>query len=324
MLSPRSTRSTWSAWSTWSASSACGLLFALAALPACLAAAEANASSAGSAPGYAPGGEVRFDNGATFRSLVPSPLLEAQSAIEYTEVVERAREDGRLLPATDARVERLRAIALRIAPFAGKWSDRVKDWRWEVNVVRSPRIGIYCLPGGKILVYTGLIDRIRLRDDELGLLFGHEIAHALREQVRDRLARQAMSLGSSPMPRLFGVAELDGTPAPAPAIGMPLASIRYDATDETEADIIGNDIAARAGFDPRAAVPLWDKLAGATRRDKNGFILAHPYSEARRSDLLKRLPDRLALYAKARGIAVEQLPAYGATRAAPGGAKRHR
>jgi Peptidase family M48 len=302
---------------------------ALAALlPARLSAAEASAPSAGSAPSYVPGAVVRFGYGAMFRRIVPSPVLEAQSAVEYTALVERARENGGLLPATHARVERVRAIVMRIAPFADKWSDRVKDWRWEVNVVRSPRIGMYCLPGGKILIYTGLIDRIRPRDDELGVLFGHEIAHALREQVREKLnAQQATPLGASPMPRLYGVAEFDGTaPLTPPTIGSPVASIQYDATDETEADVIGDDIAARAGFDPRAAVPLWDKLAEATRRDSNGFIRIHPYSDARRSDIIKRMPDMLALYAKAQGVTVEQLPRYGGTTAKPvaGNAARHR
>jgi Peptidase family M48 len=304
--------------------SACALVLALAALPPVFAAAQPSPPSAASAPSYAPGGQVRFGNTAIFRNLVPSAVVDAQSAVEYRQLVDRARADGRLLPATDPRVDRVRAIAQRIAPFADKWSDRIKDWRWEVNVVRSPRIDIACLPGGKILVYSGLLERIRLRDDELGVLFGHQIAHALREQVRERLAQQATGLGSSPMPQLFGVTELYGTPASAPTIDMPLAPIQYDATDETEADVIGNDIAARAGFDPRAAVPLWDKLARATRHNENGFILAHPYSEARRSDIIKRLPDILELYAKTQGVPVDQLPPFWAKRSPSGSAGRPR
>lgn len=312
--------------SCWPFVSACGLLLAATALPARLHAAEANAPVAGSAPSYTPGAEIRFGNSGMFRSLVPSPVLEAQSAVEYAELLERAREDGSLLPATDARVERVRAIVLRLAPFADKWSDRVKDWRWEVNVVRSRQIGVVCLPGGKILVYTGLLERVRLHDDELGVLFGHEIAQALREQVRERLgAQQVMPFGATPMPRLFGVTELGGTAGTASGSRIPFASIQYDATDETEADVIGGDIAARAGFDPRAAVPLWDKLAEATRRDTaNGYIHAHPYSEARRLDIIKRLPDMLALYAKAHGVAVGQLPDYVGTRTTSACAARRR
>lgn len=291
----------------------------LAAQP--VQAANPGASSAASAPAaapapasspLAPNATVRFGSGPTFRSLVPSPLLEAQSAVEYTQLIERARGEGRLLPASDPRVERVHSILMRVAPYGDKWSERVKDWRWEVNVVRSREIGMFCLPGGKLVVYSGLLDRMRLKDDELGVLFGHMIAHALREQVRDRLsAQQAAPFGTDPLPQLFGVTEFDGSPPQAPGLGSPILAMRYDATDETEADVIGADIAARAGFDPRAALSLWDKLADATRGDRGtGFIHIHPYSEARRLDIIKRLPDMLAQYAKARGVDPDRLPDY--------------
>ncbi len=289
--------------------------------PERIEAAEASAPAAAEAPSYMPGAEVRFGNSAMFRNLVPPPVLEAQSAVEYAALVERARESGHLLPATDARVARVRAIVTKLAPFADKWSDRVKDWHWEVNVVRSARIGISCLAGGKIVVYSGLLDRIRLRDDELGVLIAHEIAHALREQVRERLGEVPPTpLGASPLPRLFGMTELDGRPVTGATFDLSVASTKYDATDETEADIIGADIAARAGFDPRAAVPLWDKLADATRRDKDGFGRTHPYTVARRLEIIKRLPDMLALYAKTRGTSVDELPDYPGMR----GVARHR
>ena len=269
------------------------------------------ASAPASAP-LAPNAAVRFGNGPTFRNLIPSPLVEAQSAVEYTQLIERARNENRLLPSSDARVERVHSIVMRVAPFADKWSDRVRDWRWEINVVRSREIGMFCLPGGKLVVYSGLLDRLRLKDDELGLLFGHMIAHALREQVRDHLsAQQTAPFGTDPLPQLFGVTEFDGSPSQAPGLGGPILAMRYDATDETEADVIGADIAARAGFDPRAALSLWDKLADATRRDRGtGFIRIHPYSEARRLDIIKRLPDMLTLYAKTRGVAPDLLPDY--------------
>jgi predicted Zn-dependent protease len=277
----------------------------------------ASASTSASAPIYALDQQVRFGNVESFRSLVPSPLVEAQSIAEYSQLLERARQDGRLLPAADPRVARVRTIAMRLAPFATKWSERVKDWKWQVNVVRSRDVSMYCLPGGKIVVYSGLIDRTRMRDDELGMLLGHEIAHAVREQVRQRLSAQQPMPPGGASAQLFGVAQLGAAPAPAPAgVGMSLLAMKYDATDEIEADVIGSDIAARAGFDPRAAVTLWDKLATTTRGDKaHAFIDLHPYSPARRRDIIKRLPDMLALYAKARGLALEQLPDYAGIKA---------
>lgn len=259
---------------------------------------------------------VRFGESRLFGNPVAPPVVEAQSIAEYTQLMNRARRDGRLLPADDPSVRRLRALLAKLAPLAAKWSDRAKNWQWQIDVVRSADVRMVSLPGGKLVVYSGLFEGVHLTDDEMAMLLGHEIAHALREQVREQLGEQQAPLGAVALSRLFGVAEIGEASAPAPT--APLASLKFDATDETEADVIGSDIASRAGFDPRAAVSLWDKLAVAGRDDKDrGFIAMHPYSAARRHDLVKRLPDLLASYAKARGITVDQLPAYAGTRSMP-------
>ncbi|MGS0892991.1 M48 family metallopeptidase [Burkholderia stagnalis] len=253
--------------------------------------------------------QVRFGDAIAFRTLIPSPMLEQLTAKEYAQIVQAAASDGRLLPANQPRVKRLRAIVAKLAPYSVKWNDRVKGWAWDVNVIRSRDIRMNCLPGGKVLVYGGLLDRVRLNDDELGVLFAHGIAHALREHARSNFsATSQTSLRAATLPPLFGLAD----PLPQPLnLGERLQTLRYDPTDETEADVIGGDIAARAGFDPRAAITLWDKLAVATRANKaTGFIYTHPYSTARRQDLLNRLPDLMPLYAKAIGKHVDALPDY--------------
>ncbi|QVN17552.1 M48 family metallopeptidase [Burkholderia pyrrocinia] len=253
--------------------------------------------------------QVRYGNEIAFRTLLPSPLLEQLTANEYAQIVQAAADSNRLLPANQPRVKRLRAIVAKLAPYSVKWNDRVKNWAWDVNAIRSRDIRLTCLPGGKVLVYGGLLDRVRLNDDELGVLLAHGIAHALREHARSNFsAASQTSLRAAALPPLFGV----GDPLPqALNLGERLQALRYDPTDETEADVIGGDIAARAGFDPRAAITLWDKLAVATRANKaTGFIYTHPYSTARRQDLLNRLPDLMPLYAKAIGKRVDALPDY--------------
>ncbi|RQU88112.1 M48 family peptidase [Burkholderia cenocepacia] len=253
--------------------------------------------------------QVRYGNAIAFRTLIPSPLLEQLTANEYAQIVQTAADSNRLLPANQPRVKRLRAIVAKLAPYSVKWNDRVKSWAWDVNVIRSRDIRLTCLPGGKVLVYGGMLDRVRLNDDEFGVLLAHGIAHALREHARSNFSVASQtSLRAAALPPLFGV----GDPLPqALNLGERLQSLHYDPTDETEADVIGGDIAARAGFDPRAAITLWDKLAAATRANKtSGFIYTHPYSTARRQDLLNRLPDLMPLYAKATGKRVESLPDY--------------
>ncbi|RQR29037.1 M48 family peptidase [Burkholderia sp. Bp9143] len=253
--------------------------------------------------------QVRYGNAIAFRTLIPSPLLEQLTASEYAQIVQAAADSDRLLPANQPRVKRLRAIVMKLAPYSVKWNDRVKNWAWDVNAIRSRDIRVTCLPGGKVLVYGGLLDRVRLNDDEFGVLLAHGIAHALREHARSNFSETSQtSLRAATLPPLFGV----GDPLPqALNLGARLQTLRYDPTDETEADVIGGDIAARAGFDPRAAITLWDKLAAATRANRtSGFIYMHPYSATRRQDLLNRLPDLMPLYAKAIGKRVDTLSDY--------------
>jgi hypothetical protein len=277
-------------------------------LPASGAAPASTPTPAQQTP-YGPSPTIRYGGLAVFRNLIPSPMLESQATAEFDEIERGADHSNSLYPATDARVKRVRLTTDALIPYSLKWNERAKNWKWDVAVVRSPDIRMYCLPGGKIVVYSGLLDRVRLNDNELGMLLGHEIAHALREHARERLGeQQAAQLGSGSIPQLFGLADLGAAPL---GIGSQLLEMKYESTDETEADVIGSDIASRAGFDPRAAVTLWDKLAAATRSNRNqGFIYVHPYTPVRREDIMKRLPDMLPLYAKATGRTVDALPDY--------------
>ncbi|MGC2960365.1 M48 family metallopeptidase [Paraburkholderia graminis] len=268
------------------------------------------AGAAKPAASYGPSNQLRYGGYLVFRNLIPSPMLEAQAAEEFSQIAYGAEHANRLYGDADAHVTRVRSIVDKMVPYSLKWNERAKGWKWDVAVVRSPDIRMYCLPGGKIVVYGGLLDRAHLNDNELGMLIGHEIAHALREHARERLGQlQASQLDSSgTIPQLFGLADLGAAPL---GIGSRLLEMKYENTDETEADVIGSDIASRAGFDPRAAVTLWDKLAQATRSNREqGFIYVHPYSPARRQDIVKRLPDMLPLYAKAIGKTVDALPDY--------------
>jgi Zn-dependent protease with chaperone function len=259
-------------------------------------------------PYTAPNDQIRFGNAAVFRNLITSSTLEAQAADEYALIIHEASASGRLLGNDSPLIRRSRVIVDKEIPFALKWNDRSKNWKWEINVVRSNDIRMYCLPGGKIVIYSGLIERLRLNDNELGMMIGHEIAHALREHARERLGRQqAAQLSAESIPQLFGFGDLATAPI---NLGAQLLDMQYSPADETEADVIGSEIASRAGYDPRAAITLWKKIDFATRRSDNGLIHVHPYGPQRRADLMKRLPDMMPLYAKAIGKTVDQLPNY--------------
>jgi Zn-dependent protease with chaperone function len=281
-------------------SALCGVSFAQPAETSAATSAATAEAQRVPPPYTAPSGQIRYGNAAIFRNLIPSATLEQQAADEYAQILREADHAKQLLGDDNPLVKRARDIANKEIPFALKWNDRAKNWKWAINVVRSNEIRMYCLPGGKIVIYSGLIDKLRLNDNELGMMIGHEIAHALREHARDRLGRQqAAQLSAGTMPQLFGLADIGSTPL---GVGEQLLAMKYSPADETEADVIG--------YDPRAAVTLWNKIDGATRRADNGFIWMHPYGTDRQQDLMKRLPDMMPLYAKAIGKTVDQLPNY--------------
>lgn len=257
--------------------------------------AQADADDAAPAPG-------------TFRDTIPSAWLETQGARTYVQLLGAATRAHRLEPAGNARVVRAREILQRLVPYALKWNDRARNWKWEVNLVRSRDIDALCLPGGKIVIDTGMLERLKLNNDETALLMGHLIAHALREHARAEIGEEQTTARPS-----GGASSRAGTapqPWSAADVAARLIALRYGPSDETEADVIGADIASRAGFDPRAGLVLWQKVDWVARRRHLPFALAHPLSAKRLADLKKRQKDMLPLYAKAKRTSVARLPPY--------------
>ncbi|MGI4862230.1 MAG: M48 family metallopeptidase [Janthinobacterium lividum] len=237
----------------------------------------------------------------TFRSMVPSAWLETQGAQTYAQVLGAASRAHRLEPASNARVIQAREILQRLVPYALKWNDRARNWKWEVNIVRSRDINAFCLPGGKIVINTGMLERLKLNNDETALLMSHLVAHALREHARARIGeQQTVAHPNGALTDRWSAAD----------IAAQLVGMRYGSSDETEADVIGADIASRAGFDPRAGLVLWQKVDWIGRRQRLPFTLAHPLSARRLADLKKRQRDMLPLYAKAKNTTVARLPPY--------------
>ncbi|WP_347555574.1 M48 family metalloprotease [Robbsia sp. KACC 23696] len=310
----------------------------------------------------------------TFRAMVPSDWLEIQGELAYEHALAIAAQQGQWLPDDDPKVVQARAILAKLEPFAMKWNDRAKGWKWELSVIHSPDLDAVCLPGGKVLINDGLIDRLGLNENETALLIAHLIAHALREHARSKIGEQigrneggaagngvAVAADGAEPPAASssllgsqGLAQADtrpstvgtganrnasasatdsarravpgtpivGAPGAAPVNGLALAgtnlnvvsallNLRYEAADETEADVIGADMASRAGFDPRAGLSLWEKVDTMARwKPTLPFVLEHPISEKRLADLKKRQKDMLPLYARSLDLTVDDLPPY--------------
>lgn len=241
----------------------------------------------------------------------PEQTVEQQSAQQYVALMSAAREKGVLVPADDVRVRRVRAIADRLIRQAPRWNPDARNWKWEVNVLKSDQVNAFCMPGGRIAVYTGIIDKLKLSDDEIAAVMGHEMTHALREHGRDRMSKAtATGLASNVIGGLVSAWSGYDVRGMTNTAGQ-LLVLKFSRDEETEADLVGLDIAARAGYDPRAGIALWNKMAALNERGEPPAILSdHPGGSARQQQIQNQLNVLMPLYARAKGVPVDRLPPY--------------
>jgi predicted Zn-dependent protease len=269
-------------------------------------------SSATAAQGNAGQDGVRVGEMSIFRKLAPSGTLENQAAQQYLQTMQQAQQQHALAPASNKQVIRLRAIATKLVPYALRWNPRAKEWKWQVNLIGSKQINAYCMPGGKIAFYTGILDTLKLTDDEVAIVMGHEIAHALREHGAERAGKSmAANLGVRALEFAAGVKGYD--PGLAGAVGGGIAKmgmLKFSRDDETEADVVGLDIAARAGYDPRAGVALWQKMGSASKGAPPQWLSTHPAGQDRIAEIRRHLPEVMPLYAHAKGVDIKSIMPY--------------
>jgi predicted Zn-dependent protease len=241
----------------------------------------------------------------------PEETVNQQSAQQYLALMNQAQQKGALVSESDPQVKRLRAIAQRIIPNTVRWNQSAQQWKWQVNLLKSDQVNAFCMPGGRIAFFTGIIDKLKLTDDEIAAVMGHEIAHALREHGRDRQSKAtatglASQLGGAAISAWLGV-DVRGV---TNAAGQ-LYVLKFSRDEEREADLVGLDIAARSGYDPRAGIALWNKMAALDKRGAPIEILStHPGGENRIEQIQNHMNVLLPLYARAKGTAVDRLPPY--------------
>lgn len=243
-------------------------------------------------------GSVGVDRQQTMSALVSTRQLEQGAVQAYRQALSQASQKG-VLNQDAAMTARVRGIAQRLIPHTRVFRSDAPGWNWEVNVINSKEINAWCMPGGKIAVYSGLIQSLKATDDEIAAVMGHEIAHALREHARERASQQ---INAGLFATGVGVA-LGGSPATMDMASM-VAQLTYNLPNsrlhETEADRMGVELAARGGFDPRAAISLWEKMRQAAGGGPPQFLSTHPSPETRINDLRDYSGRVMALYEAAR------------------------
>lgn len=230
-------------------------------------------------------------------SVSPAQLQQVADR-QYSEMMSQARAAG-ALDANAAQVQRVRTITQRLIAQVGAFRPDAASWPWEIHVISSDDVNAWCMPGGKMAIYTGLINRIKPTDDELAAVLGHEMAHALREHSREQLSQQmAAQVGLSVLSAVTGVAAQGD-------LGKALTNVMFtlpnSRTHESEADLIGVELAARAGYDPRAAVTLWQKMAALSGGGAPPeFLSTHPSASTRSAELQRNAEKVMPLYEAAR------------------------
>jgi predicted Zn-dependent protease len=216
----------------------------------------------------------------------------------YDKTMAQAKKKGALNRNPD-QVRLVREVSKRLIPVTSAFRKDAPSWKWESNVISSKEVNAWCMPGGKMAVYSGLIEQLRVTDDELAAVMGHEIAHALREHGRERASQQMaqqtiIGIGAA----LLGIGDLGAGLANVVAdvtVGLP-----YARNFEREADRIGVELAARAGYDPHAAVSLWKKMLKVSGNGGPTLLSTHPAPEERIKDLEEYSAKVMPLYKQAR------------------------
>jgi predicted Zn-dependent protease len=226
--------------------------------------------------------------------LVSEKDVEQGAQSAYAQELEKARDAGELNqnPELTARV---RTIAHRLIPQTAAFRPEAPRWKWEINTITTDEMNAYAMPGGKIMVYSGLVERLQLTDGELAAVIGHEMSHALREHTRERVSRVlAQQLA------LAGVAAVAGAGQGTLDLANEVASVTFQLPhsrqQESEADVMGLELMARAGYDPQAAVSVWQKMMGAAKSNRPQFLSTHPSAPDRVDKLRAAIPKVTPLY----------------------------
>ncbi len=247
----------------------------------------------------APHEGVEVGKSSRMAGLVPAAEVENAANQQYRQLLQQAQAKHALAPPDHPQRKRLQAISERLIPQAVAWNERARKWNWEVNLIGSQQVNAFCMPGGKIAVFTGILDKLQLTDDEVAMVVGHEMAHALREHARERMGKSAVTqgaarLGGAVISSIFGI-DPNLTDMVARG-GASLLTLKFSRGDESEADLVGMEIAARAGYDPRAAVTLWKKMAQASKGAPPQWLSTHPSGASRITEIERNLPRVMPLY----------------------------
>lgn len=223
--------------------------------------------------------------------LAPAEMVENASAKQYAQLIAQARQKQALAGPADPALQRLLSIAAKMIPKASVYNPAASRWNWEVNLIRSPQANAFCMPAGKIAFYSGLIDKLALTDDEIAAVMGHEMAHALMEHARERMAK---SFAAGAAAKILGQVVGGGKYASVFETGGDLLGLKFSRDNESQADRVGVELAYLAGYDPRAAASLWRKMQALGKSGGLEILSTHPAGPERIKEVEQEAQKALA------------------------------
>ena len=234
-------------------------------------------------------------------SCADSATINQQAASSYTQEIGKVKTQG-AVDTTSATAKRIHKIFNTMRPYVDQENQTGVKFNWELTVIKSNELNAWAMPGGKMAFYTGLVDKLKLTDNEIATVMGHEMAHALKEHGKKKtnLAEVTNVVGSvvhSVLSTQIG-SDMSGL-----AVGLVSdwgLNKPYSRSNETEADEVGLMLMAKAGYNPEAAPAVWDKMKKASEGQSRGVLESlastHPSDEARQENLLRLMPEAVAIY----------------------------
>jgi len=237
--------------------------------------------------------------------VVSDATAVSQSAAAYGQMMGDLGKKKQIETGTP-RAEKVKEITDRLVKQAVLVRRDAASWKWEVQVINDPKtVNAFCMAGGKMAIYTGMWEQLKATDDEIAQVMGHEIAHALADHTRERMSI-AMTSAAVTTAAAIAIGSRDSGPGAGLALtGAQLAAVLAiqlpnSRNGEAEADQIGIELAARAGYDPHAAVTLWEKMGKLGGKGQPEFLSTHPSPENRAARLAELGNQVAPLYAAAK------------------------
>ncbi|MFC3875438.1 M48 family metallopeptidase [Neisseria musculi] len=234
-----------------------------------------------------------------------SSSLNESAARSYSRAMQQARS-RQLLDTASPTSRRIHGVFNRLRPYAERANQTGVPFNWQMSVIQSNELNAWAMPGGKMAIYTGMVERLKLSDDEIAAVVGHEMAHALLEHSKKAIGQQvltglAVNVGSSILAA--------GTGISSDAVGLSFGllsqygvNMPFSRSQEREADMLGVRLMAQAGYNPQAAVSVWEKMnrVGDNNNALNAITSSHPTNNARMAAIRKILPEVMPVYERSR------------------------